>query len=303
MDRTFSARLPWRSVLLGATISFLPGGLLLAGEEEPRLALYAEPPALPAMTELDFIADDLDAMAEKRRLEKEAELRERLRFFDAIAEGDTKTFTRLLAEGVDPDSEVPFPPALEFSRKFHDELLRFYVAKEPGFTGLMMASAMGNAEFVKQLLAAGAKPFKTTKKYKTFALWLAGKYQQVEIMQMLLKASDDALQCRISIDLESQRAFFWRGEKIEFYTDISSGRNSHPTPKGRYVVTNKYRTWKSTLYPAKMPYFLRLSCGDFGLHAGNLPGYPASHGCIRLPETSAKKLFADVPIGTLVEIR
>ncbi len=51
-----------------------------------------------------------------------------------------------------------------------------------------------------------------------------------------------------------------------------------------------------------MPFFLRLSCSeDFGLHAGNLPGYRPRCGCIRLPWV-AKQLFADVPIGTMVEI-
>jgi len=302
MDSTFSARRPWRLVLLSAAAGFVSGPLLIA-EDEPLLALYSEPPALPAQREANDIAGELDIMAEQHRLAREAELRDQQRFFEAIADGDAETFSRLLAEGVDPDSEVPFPPSPEFSRKFQDELLRYYVAKEPGFTGLMMASAMGRLEFVKQLLAAGAQPFKLTKRHKTFALWLAGKYQQIEIMQALLKASDDAVQCRIKIDLSMQRAFFWRGSKIEFTTSISSGRKTHPTPPGRYVVTNKYKTWKSTLYHAKMPYFLRLSCGDFGLHAGNLPGYPASHGCIRLPEESARKLFADVPIGTLVEIQ
>jgi lipoprotein-anchoring transpeptidase ErfK/SrfK len=68
-------------------------------------------------------------------------------------------------------------------------------------------------------------------------------------------------------------------------------------------VTHKYRHWKSTLYEdAPMPYFMRLSCRDFGLHAGVLPGYPASHGCIRLPEAKAAAFFAKVDVGTLVEI-
>jgi hypothetical protein len=108
---------------------------------------------------------------------------------------------------------------------------------------------------------------------------------------------------RITIDLSTQTASLWRNGKIILATRISSGRPSHPTPTGRYLVTNKYRQWKSTLYPARMPFFLRLSCGDFGLHMGALPGYPASHGCIRLPERSARKLYASVPVGTLVEIR
>lgn len=68
-------------------------------------------------------------------------------------------------------------------------------------------------------------------------------------------------------------------------------------------MTHKYRHWKSTLYEdAPMPYFMRLSCRDFGLHAGVLPSYPASHGCIRLPEAKAAAFFAKVDVATLVEI-
>ena len=51
-----------------------------------------------------------------------------------------------------------------------------------------------------------------------------------------------------------------------------------------------------------MPYFQRLSCGDFGLHAGVVPGYPASHGCIRVPAGNAAKLFAMTQAGDRVMI-
>jgi lipoprotein-anchoring transpeptidase ErfK/SrfK len=51
-----------------------------------------------------------------------------------------------------------------------------------------------------------------------------------------------------------------------------------------------------------MPYFMRLSCRDFGMHEGVVQPYPASHGCIRLPGDAAKKLFAEIPVGTLVTI-
>ena len=51
-----------------------------------------------------------------------------------------------------------------------------------------------------------------------------------------------------------------------------------------------------------MPYFLRVH-GGVGMHAGYLPGYPASHGCIRLPKEMALKFFEDAPVGTPVEIR
>ncbi|RYD18972.1 MAG: L,D-transpeptidase, partial [Verrucomicrobiaceae bacterium] len=74
------------------------------------------------------------------------------------------------------------------------------------------------------------------------------------------------------------------------------------TPTGEYVITNKYRDWTSTLYDASMPYFQRLSCGDFGLHQGNVPGYPASHGCIRVPAGNAQKLFTLTQAGDRVRI-
>ncbi len=107
---------------------------------------------------------------------------------------------------------------------------------------------------------------------------------------------------RITVDISRQQAYLWQDGKIEFETRISSGRKSHPAPQGRFVVTDKCRKWTSTLSDSPRPFFLRLSCGDFGLPAGALPGYPASHGCIRLPEKSARKLFASVPVGTVVEI-
>jgi lipoprotein-anchoring transpeptidase ErfK/SrfK len=52
-----------------------------------------------------------------------------------------------------------------------------------------------------------------------------------------------------------------------------------------------------------MPCFQRLSCSDFGFHQGHVPGYPASHGCIRVPPGNAQKLFALTELGDRVEIR
>ena len=86
-------------------------------------------------------------------------------------------------------------------------------------------------------------------------------------------------------------------------TKVSSGKREKPTPPGKYVVTQKYPDWRSTLYHnASMPFFLRLSCSPVGLHAGVIPGYPASHGCVRLPREVAQKLFTMIPKGTVVEI-
>jgi lipoprotein-anchoring transpeptidase ErfK/SrfK len=57
----------------------------------------------------------------------------------------------------------------------------------------------------------------------------------------------------------------------------------------------------TTFRGAPMPYFLRIQ-GGIGMHAGYLPGYPASHGCIRLPERMAVRFFQNAPVGTPVEI-
>lgn len=225
--------------------------------------------------------------------------------FLAVTEGDLEKIRWYLDRGADPNAELPHPPPAELAQKFRGTSIEYYVSGEQGLTPLMLISAMGNPEVAQFLMDRGADPYKKTRKNKTFALWLAGKHQHVEVMRILMKITPDseAGRTRIRVDLKSQTAYVWRDGKVDDAIPISSGRAKFPTPKGRYIVTNKYPMWKSTIYRVKMPYFLRLSCGDFGLHAGHLPGYPASHGCIRLPEADAKKLFLSVPIGTLVEIQ
>lgn len=260
--------------------------------------------ALLQLPQLAKAHPSIDQTLEEARLVRE-DRRRRMSFFEAIAANDQPALLRMLEEGMDPNSELPLPVPIEFEKRFSDGVLRYYVSSEEGFTALMLATALRNHAFVKLLLQAGADPLKLTKRHKTFALWIAAKRNDIEIMRSLMGIgpTHESQAFRITIDLLSQTAFLWRNGKIVLSTPISSGRSSHPTPRGRFLVTNKYRYWKSTLYPAKMPFFLRLSCGDFGLHMGALPGYPASHGCIRLPGKSAKRLYASVPIGTLVEIR
>jgi L,D-transpeptidase catalytic domain len=256
---------------------------------------------LPALAGPHTTVDQ--ALEEARRLREDR--RRRISFFEAIVANDKPTFCKILNEGMDPNAEIPLPVPADFQKRFSDGSLRYYVSNEGGFTGLMLATALRNHAFVKILLLAGANPWKLSKKHRTFALWLAAKNKDIEIMRSLMGIGPDheSQAYRITIDLPTQTAFLWRKGKIILSTPISSGRTSHPTPTGRFLITNKYRHWKSTLYPAKMPFFLRLSCGDFGIHMGALPGYPASHGCIRLPAQSARRLYASVPIGTLVEIR
>jgi hypothetical protein len=224
--------------------------------------------------------------------------------FRAVAGDETKLVGQLLDGGVDVNAILPLPAPNDLVKRFQDTNLEYFLTKEKGLTALMLSSAMGYSDIVNLLLERGAKRYALTKQHRTFALWLAGRSGHVEVMKILLgvKPGSDADTTKIHISLADQTAWLWRNGKIARTMPVSTGRKKFPTPKGRFVVTDKYRDWKSTIYPAKMPYFLRLSCKDFGMHAGVVPGYPASHGCIRLPASDAKVLFVEVPVGTLVEI-
>jgi len=224
--------------------------------------------------------------------------------FCTVAADDVAGVARLLDAGADANALLPDPAPDDLLRRFDGTNMEFFVSKERGLTPLMLASAMGYTDVVRLLIERGANRHAVTLPHKTFALWLAGRAGHVEAMQALLQVTpeSDAGRQVIRINLADQTAYLWKDGAIIRTMPISSGRAKYPTQRGRFVVTDKHKQWKSTLYPARMPYFLRLSCRDFGLHAGSLPGYPASHGCIRLPAGDAKALFASVPVGTLVEI-
>lgn len=133
----------------------------------------------------------------------------------------------------------------------------------------------------------------------------------------------------IVVSLSKQRAYLMVGEKAGIDTPISSGRRNGWTPKGNFKVLEKDPDHHSTLYGefvdgsghvvrsgvssrldaapsgtsfrgAPMKYFLRLTPEGVGMHAGILPGYPASHGCIRLPPEIAKLLYSFVTVNTPV---
>ena len=136
---------------------------------------------------------------------------------------------------------------------------------------------------------------------------------------------------RIVIDLGQQRAYFYRGDTIVGASIVSTGREGNKTPSGDFRITQKDLAHASSIYGdyvdrsgqvvmenvdltkdrpprgtifrgAPMPYFLRIH-GGIGMHAGYLPGYPASHGCIRLPKQMAAHFFQNATVGTRVVVR
>ncbi|CAN5138995.1 L,D-transpeptidase [soil metagenome] len=107
----------------------------------------------------------------------------------------------------------------------------------------------------------------------------------------------------IIISLKTQRAYAYRNGVPIGVSTISTGKPGHETPTGIFVILQKEIDHKSSLYDdAPMPYMQRLTWDGIALHAGNLPGYPASHGCIRLPGAFAKLLFGVTKLGLTVVI-
>ena len=133
----------------------------------------------------------------------------------------------------------------------------------------------------------------------------------------------------VEIDLEQQTAYLIRGRRVVLASEISSGRSGHLTETGSFKIIEKERNHFSSLYgkivdrygrtvvadadadmavprggkflPAPMRYFMRFHAAT-GMHAGYLPGYPASHGCVRMPEQNAIAFFNAVEVGTPVHV-
>lgn len=133
----------------------------------------------------------------------------------------------------------------------------------------------------------------------------------------------------IEIDLSAQKALLLQDGQVTYESPISSGRSTHPTPTGNFAVIEKDLNHLSSLYgrivsadgrilvrdadsdtpvpagakfvQAPMKHFLRFD-GATGMHAGYLPGYPASHGCVRLPAVKAELFFNVAEVGTPVRV-
>lgn len=105
----------------------------------------------------------------------------------------------------------------------------------------------------------------------------------------------------ILIRLDLQTLYVFRNGVRIGRSTISSGRPGYRTPLGAFSILEKQVKHVSTLYPgAQMPYMQRLTWRGVALHAGYLPGQPASHGCIRLPYQFAQKLYSVTGVGTTV---
>jgi len=131
----------------------------------------------------------------------------------------------------------------------------------------------------------------------------------------------------VLISISKQRAYLMTGDQVAIDSPISSGKRGHTTPTGSFTIMQKDKDHRSNLYGdykdskgrtvrggisahidsapsgthfvgAPMKWFMRLTNGGVGMHVGILPGYPASHGCIRMPEPAAALFYSKVKVGT-----
>ncbi len=111
----------------------------------------------------------------------------------------------------------------------------------------------------------------------------------------------------LEINLSKQKIYAKENGEVLFSAPVSTGKSGHSTPKGKFKILDKEKFHISNKYPepnggAKMPYMLRLTNGGIAIHQGYLPGYPASHGCIRVSKSTAKKLWYWTSRGVPVKI-
>jgi lipoprotein-anchoring transpeptidase ErfK/SrfK len=108
---------------------------------------------------------------------------------------------------------------------------------------------------------------------------------------------------RIVVDLLTQMAYVYRGDQLIGASTMSSAKTGHITPYGYWSVLEKRPFYRSKKYDnAPMPWMERIDNYGIAFHGGVNPGYPASHGCMRLPMKFAEKLYGVTKIGTKVVI-
>jgi lipoprotein-anchoring transpeptidase ErfK/SrfK len=108
---------------------------------------------------------------------------------------------------------------------------------------------------------------------------------------------------RVVVSLPQQKLYLFEDGELVATSPVSTGKRGHATPTGTFPILQKKVHHRSSKYDnAPMPYMQRLTNYGIAIHAGALPGYPASHGCIRLPRSFAKKLYGITDYGTRVTI-
>lgn len=221
--------------------------------------------------------------------------------FQAVAyEQVPETQQALLTDPESVNAKAPAGLALPESAPRN---LRVLAKFDTSLTPLHIAGALGNLELTRLLLDAGADRWAQTKKYKNTPVELALENKMMDTARLLMRAPVDAVDYRIEVSLANQSLQVLHNGRTILQAPISSGKKSKPSERGEFLIAQKSKNHRSNLYNnARMPWFCRFSWTAGGLHQGNLPGYPASHGCIRTTREAAKFVFETCPMGTLVVV-
>ncbi|NNC86858.1 MAG: L,D-transpeptidase family protein [Akkermansiaceae bacterium] len=211
----------------------------------------------------------------------------------------------LIAHGADVNEPFGEGGDSEFIAQVKsDGFIKWHLRNDKRVTPLMMAADRKDLEMARLLLDHGAKTSIYTSRHRYWPIGMAARRQDVKMMKLLLGRDPERNERWAKVDLSQQRAWVYNeAGKTIYSTRISSGMKGYRTRTGEFVVTNKIRHHVSNIYKgAKMPYFQRFSCGDFGFHEGYVPGYPASHGCLRVPPGAARKMWGLLRTGDKVVI-
>ncbi|MFD0893074.1 ankyrin repeat domain-containing protein [Luteolibacter ambystomatis] len=221
----------------------------------------------------------------------------------AIALRRPAVVAMLLKLGANPNIPCLTPVRSSFLKHVKSSSMRYVLKEDRNVTPLMLAAASGEVATTLHLLKAGANKNITTRETHFWPINFASFVGDVRMMRVMLGRDPWIEERVIVVSLSEQRARVYNqyGEEI-YTTKVSTGKPGFATKTGEFAITDKNRQWKSTLYHAEMPFFQRLSGDDFGLHEGVVPGYPASHGCIRVPSGNAQKLFSMTQTGDRVKI-
>ncbi len=220
----------------------------------------------------------------------------------AVASSNSSLFTTLLNCGADPNTVLPSRCDKDFLAML-PKGLRSYIEDDRNVTVLMLAAGLGQVDYLRTLVDARASRTRLTTRNKMSALDIAAETGHWRSTQILLGGGPAPDKLRIEISLAMQRVALVKDGVPVYHARCSTGRAGYSTKRGEFVITNKERNHRSTIYHVEMPYFMRLSCLDFGMHAGYVADHPVSHGCIRLPEEAARKFFSEIPVGTVVTVQ
>ncbi len=165
----------------------------------------------------------------------------------------------------------------------------------------MARSVMGFG--IALALFTGACPALAASGVDGIALPIEEAATELSPNQFVWKDSGTGEALSIVISLSTQRAFVYRGSTMIAASTISSGKDGKDTPLGTYPILQKNEVHRSNLYnDASMPFMQRLTWDGIAIHAGRNPGFPDSHGCIRVPLGFAKQLFGVTTLGTTVTV-